>query len=206
MFRDHSILKRQCCKVRVQSVEVWGGNVRKLGVHVMSRDPYENNYRVCVVASKHIIVVFPSYSALLMLEYGNRIEKSQVTHCRAEEEGLCFREAERVIESKLFLDEYPQWGLGTPHQSVILHEMFLHAAGWGQKEAECMCCQGCQSSILEPNPKADQSAMELVGYQTSRKEIRDMYHSMYLLRRSPGSLSCGESRRKRAIQDILSFL
>ena len=33
-----------------------------------------------------------------------------------------------------------------------------------------------------------------------------MYYSVYLLRRSPGSLSCGESRRRRAIQDILSSL
>ena len=33
-----------------------------------------------------------------------------------------------------------------------------------------------------------------------------MYHSMYLLRRSPGSPSCRESRRRRAIQDILSSL
>ena len=48
--------------------------------------------------------------------------------------------------------------------------------------------------------------MELVGYRMSRKEIRDVYHSVYLLRRSPGSLSCGESRRRRAIQDILSSL
>ena len=28
---------------------------------------------------------------------------------------------------ELFLDEYPWWGLGTPHQLVILHKMFLHA-------------------------------------------------------------------------------
>ena len=94
-----------------------------------------NNCRVCVVASKHIIVVFPSYLALLMLEYGDRMEKSQVAHRWVEEEGLSFREAERVIESELFLDEYPWWSLGTPHWLVILHEMFLHAAGQGQKEA-----------------------------------------------------------------------
>ena len=48
--------------------------------------------------------------------------------------------------------------------------------------------------------------MELVGYQMSRKEIRDVYYSVYLLRRSPGSPSCMESRRRRAIQDILSSL
>ena len=141
-----------------------GGDVRKPWVHALSRDPYKNNCRVCVVASKHIIVVFPSYLALLTLEYGDRMEKSQVACCQGQEEGLSFREAEIVIESELFLDEYPQWGLGPPHWSVILHEMFLHAAGWGQKEVERMCCRGHQSSIPEPNPKVDQSAMELVGY------------------------------------------
>ena len=62
-----------------------------------------------------------------------------MAHCQVEEEGLSFREAERVVESELFLDEYPQWGLGTPHQSVILHEMLLHAEAQGQKEVECMC-------------------------------------------------------------------
>ena len=141
-----------------------------------------------------------------MLEYGDRMEKSQVACHWAEQEGLSFREAERVIESKLFLDEYPQWGLGTPHWMVILHEMFLHTAGRGQKEVEHMCHWGHQSNILEPNPEADQSAMELVGYQTSRREIRNVYHSVYLLRRSLGSPSCRESRRRRAIQDILSSL
>ena len=89
---------------------------------------------------------------------------------------------------------------------VILHEMFLHTAGQGQKEAEHMCHWGHQSSIPEPNPKVDQSAMELVGYRMSRREIRNMYHSVYLLQRSLGSPSCRESRRRRAIHDILSSL
>ena len=69
-----------------------------------------------------------------------------------------------------------------------------------------MCHRGHQSCIPGPNPKADQSAMELVGYQTSRKEMQDIYHSMYLLWRCPGSPSCGPLRRRRAIQDILSSL
>ena len=134
------------------------------------------------------------------------MEKSCVAHCQVEEEGLSIREAERVIESEMFLDEYPQWELRTPHQTVILHEMFLHAAEQGWKEAEHMCHQGCQSHILEPNPKADQSAMEFVGYRMSRKERQDVYHSVYLLQRCPGSPSCGVSRRRRAVQDILSSL
>ena len=56
------------------------------------------------------------------------MEKSHMAHCQVEEEGLSIREAERVNESEMFLDEYPQWELGTPHWTVILHKMFLHAA------------------------------------------------------------------------------
>ena len=81
------------------------------------------------------------------------MEKSHVACHRAEEEGLSIREVERVIESEMFLDKYPQWELGTPHQTVILHKMFLHAAERGWKEAECMCHQGCQSHIPEPIPR-----------------------------------------------------
>ena len=40
----------------------------------------------------------------------------------------------------------------------------------------------------------------------SWKEMRDIYHSIYLLRRSLGSPSCGEQQRRRTIQDILSSL
>ena len=108
-----------------------------------------------------------------------------------------------MVVLELFLDEYPQWGLGTPHRSVVLHKMFLHPTGQGQKETECMFCQG---SLYEPHPGADQSAMELAGYRTSRKEMRDIYHSVYLLKRSLGSPSCGEQQRRRTVQDILSSL
>ena len=55
-----------------------------------------------------------------------------------------------------------------------------------------MCHQGCWGSVPKPEPGADLSAMELVGYRMSRKEMRDIYHSVYLLRRTPGTPSCGE--------------
>ena len=48
--------------------------------------------------------------------------------------------------------------------------------------------------------------MKLVGYWSSHKVIRDIYHSVYLLRRLPGPLLCGPQQRKEAIQDILSSL
>ena len=46
--------------------------------------------------------------------------------------------------------------------------------------------------------------MKLVGYWTSHKEIRDLYHSVYLLGRSAGPLPCKPQQRKEAIRDILS--
>ena len=69
-----------------------------------------------------------------------------------------------------------------------------------------MFCQGCWGSVPEPKPGADLSAMELVGYQTSRKEMRDIYHSVYLLRRTPGTPSCGERERRRVIHYMLTSL
>ena len=47
--------------------------------------------------------------------------------------------------------------------------------------------------------------MELVGYRTSRKEIWDVYQSVYVLWRLPGIPSCGEQIRKRTIRDISLF-
>ena len=161
----------------------------------------EYNCRLSIAIVGCILYYYylPSYSTLLELHYGGCIKRSQVAQERAREEGISVWESERWVDLELFLDEYPQWGLGTPHWSVVLHEMFLHAKEWGRKEAECMFCWGCWDSVFEPDPGVDQSAMELVGYWTSWKEMRDIFHNVYLLKRSPGSPSCGEWQRRRTI-------
>ena len=147
-----------------------------------------------------------SYPSLLELHYGLRIKKSQTAREWARETGLLVREAEWRIDTELFLNKYPRWELGAPHWSIILHEMFLHTAEWGQKEAERLLWQGCQGSASEPDLGVGLSAMELVGYQISCKEIWDIYHSVYFLRRSPGLLPCGAQQRGRVICNILSSL
>ena len=43
---------------------------------------------------------------------------------------------ERAVDVDLFLEAQEQWAKDSPHWLVILHEMFLHAAYEGQKEAE----------------------------------------------------------------------
>ena len=55
-----------------------------------------------------------------------------------------------------------------------------------------MCSRGHQSQVREPSTEEDQSALHIIGYHTSRKELRDVYHSVYLLNRALGSPSCGE--------------
>ena len=55
------------------------------------------------------------------------MNKSQTAREWAIEVGLLYREVEQKLDAKLFLDEYSRWEIGAPHQSVILHEMFLHA-------------------------------------------------------------------------------
>ena len=84
--------------------------------------------------------------------------------------------------------------------------MFLHAADRGQKEAEWMVHWGHCGSVYDHSSEANQSAMELVRYHTSQREMRDIYQSIYLLWRVPGSPPCGAQPRRRAIQDILSSL
>ena len=76
---------------------------------------FKFNCETYTVVSKPIIIVFSSYVTLLMLIYGGRMEKTQEAHCRAEQEGLSFREAKQVVEMELFLDEYPRWSMGSPH-------------------------------------------------------------------------------------------
>ena len=143
-----------------------------------------------------------SYHSLLELHYGDQMHKSQTAREQAIAVGNSFREVEQRLDAKLFLNEYPRWEIET----VILHEMFLHATEQGQNEAERFICQGCQGNLPRPDPEADQSAMKLVGYQSSHKEIRDLYLSVYLLRRSPGPPPCGPQQRGEAIWDILSSL
>ena len=118
-----------------------------------SQNELTDSTLIITVVSKSTALVFSSYMTLLILKYGHRMELTQEACLRVEQEGISFREAQCIVELDLFLDEYPQWDLGTPHWPVILHEMFLHATARGLKEAECMCRQGHWGSVREPDPE-----------------------------------------------------
>ena len=70
------------------------------------------------------------------------------------------------MDVDMFLDGYVKWEVGSPHCSIILHEIFLYAAEQGWKEAEQMINQGHQHSLPKWDPQwstADVSAVQLVG-------------------------------------------
>ena len=52
----------------------------------------------------------------------------------------------------------------------------------------------------------DISAIQLVGYQSTREEIRDLYHQVYKLRRLLGSLLCGPEQVCELTRDVVSSL
>ena len=70
--------------------------VMQKGPHIGSTSecPCKFNCETYTVASKYIIVVFSSYTTILMLTYGDRMEKTWEACHRVEQEGLSFREAE----------------------------------------------------------------------------------------------------------------
>ena len=134
------------------------------------------------------------------------MQKSQAAREQAREMRISIREAEHQLDAKLFLDEYPRWDMEGPHHPIILHSMFLHAAREGWKEAERFICRGSWQRLPRPDPEESLSAIWLVGYWTSQKEIWDLYHEVYLQRRSPGPPPCRPWLREETIQDILSSL
>ena len=89
----------------------------------------------------------------------------------AKEGGQSVQEAENCLDAELFLDEYPQWDVGCLHHPIILQSMFMHATKEGQKEAERFIHSGHWHALPRPNPETDVPAVQLVGYQTSWKEI-----------------------------------
>ena len=106
----------------------------------------------------------------------------------------------------MFMDGYIRWEVGSPHHSVILHEMLLYATEQGQKEAEQMIHWSHQHCLPKLNPQVDISAICLVEPQTRRKEFRDLYYEVYKLRSLQGSPLWGLEWIKKLAAKMVSSL
>ena len=88
---------------------------------------------------------------------------------------------------EMFLEGHAGWEVGSPHCPVILHKMFQHTVEQWQKEAECMIHWGHWHGLPKLDPKADISAIQLVGPQPREEEFRALYYEVFKLRWLPGS-------------------
>ena len=123
----------------------------------------------------------------------------QEANWRSTEEQRPMCEMERVMDVDLFLGAQDQWAEDSPHCLTILHEMFLHAASKGQKEAEQVICQGHWQHMPQLNPEAGISTVQLVRLETSREELLDIYLEVYKLHRLSGSPPENQPSWKRCL-------
>ena len=79
------------------------------------------------------------------------------------------------MDIELFLRLQDDWAEDSPHCLVILYEMFQHAAIEGQKEAEWIVCWGCQQNMPQLNQEAGIPAIQLVGLETTKEELLEIY-------------------------------
>ena len=80
--------------------------------------------------------------------------------------------------------------------------MFQHAATEGQKEAEWIIHQGCLQNLPQLNPEVGVPTVQLVGPETSKEELLELYLEVYKLHRLPGS----PPREPALLEEVLSSL
>ena len=119
--------------------------------------------------------------------YGCKREKFQAAKWQAAIEQRPVREMERIMDVELFLGIQGWWAEDSPHRAVITHEMFWYVAAKGWKEAKRIIHWGCQQNMPQLNPEAGASTIQLVGPETSKEELQELYLEVYKLHRLPRS-------------------
>ena len=120
--------------------------------------------------------------------------------------GLSVREVECHMDVEMLPEGQAGWEVDSSHHPIILHKMFQHAAEQGQKEAEHMIQWGWQHGLLKLDPKADVSAIWLVGPWTSREELKSLYYEVYKFQRLPGSPQGEPEQIEELVAEVVSSL
>ena len=123
----------------------------------------------------------------MLTEYKSKREKFQTAKQWATDEQKPVREMERIMDVKLFLRIQDRLAEDSPHCMVILHEMFQHVVAEGGKEVELIICQGHRQNLPQLNSEVGVPAIQLVGPETSKEELLELYLEVYKLHRLPGS-------------------
>ena len=121
------------------------------------------------------------------------------------ETGVSVREVERWLNTYVFFDEIPQCKSGGPHCPYLLQRMFTQAENTGQREYDHIRQRGHPQSMLKDACQVT-SAVELVGYRTTHKEVFNLYQEVYQLKRTLGLVPGDQDVADQIHQEILNSL
>ena len=147
-----------------------------------------------------------SYHALFDLKYDHRVRKTTVAKRWVTEKNISVQEAERHLDTQLFLDEIPKWQPGGPHSSLLYQMMLTHAKAVRLREYHQGICQGNQQPSPDRSPQVEVSAMGMLTPQTTHKEILALYLEVYQLKRDPGEVQCSEDVVEETCAEIREVL
>ena len=80
-----------------------------------------------------------------------------------------------MMDMELFLEGQTKWEEDSPHQLVMLYEMFTHAADKGQKEVEQTVCQGCWQGLPKLDPETDAICNSVHRPPNDKRRILSLY-------------------------------
>ena len=98
------------------------------------------------------------------------------------------RELERAMDVKLFLDLQTSWPEDSHHHLVVL---YMRCSGMlpmkGRRRQSRTIHQGHQPHMPQLNLEVGVPAIQLVGPQTTKEELMEIYLEVYKLHRQPSS-------------------
>ena len=128
-----------------------------------------------------------SYHALLEMHYINKWHKMAATKKWAQEEAISVQEAECLLDSKLFLDEYPRWKADGPPMSLHPCRGCSYMLKWGNgKNANDPFVRAIRCQSLGQMLRWKFLPFQMVGFRTTREEIQEFYNEVYQLKRLLG--------------------
>ena len=123
-----------------------GGNVRKLGVHFCQETLTRIIIGSVLLQVNTLLLFSPSYLALLMLEYGNRIEKSQVTCHRAEEEGSPSEKQRELLSPNSSWTSTPDGALEPPTSQLSCMRCSFTLQDGGRKRQNICAAEAAKAA------------------------------------------------------------
>ena len=159
---------------------------------------------------RHVVAVFVMLSVVVILVTMHySIWNIKITWWRlwqqrrlVEENGISVRQAKRLLDTYVYLEEHHWWAPSGLHCQFLLQRMFLHAVAMGWKEYDSAICWGQWELSPEQDLDVEPYAIELICPTLTREGITEIYQDVYQLWRSPGELPAMKRWRSFSIKNL----